>query len=82
MFHNLNTSLDIVGMIKLRMVRWMGHVAHMRKMRNAYIVSVRKPEGKRPGCRLESSIKMNIKKHRMGDGLNCLAWILFIGGLL
>jgi hypothetical protein len=25
---------------------------------------------------------MNIKKHRMGDGLNCLAWILFIGGLL
>jgi len=32
-------------MIKLRGMRWVGHVAHMEEMRNVYIL-VRKPEGK------------------------------------
>jgi hypothetical protein len=34
-------------MIKSRSMRWAGHVARMGEMRDAYRVSVRKPEGKR-----------------------------------
>jgi hypothetical protein len=46
----LYASPSIIRMIKARMLRWMGHVAGMGGMRNAYIVVVGKPEGKRsPG---------------------------------
>jgi hypothetical protein len=34
--------------IKLRRMRWAGHLACMGKMRNAYKILVRKPEGERP----------------------------------
>jgi hypothetical protein len=34
--------------IKLRKLRWLGHVAHMGEIRNAYTIFIRKPEGKRP----------------------------------
>ena len=34
--------------VKLRRLRWAGHVARMRHSRNAYRVLVGKPEGKRP----------------------------------
>jgi hypothetical protein len=33
-------------MIKLRRMRWMGHVACMVEIRNAHKILVRKPEGK------------------------------------
>jgi hypothetical protein len=51
------TSLYIVLMIKLKM-RWAEHVALMVKMRNAYNVSLRQPERKRPPGR---------PKHRWED---------------
>ena len=38
----------IVRVIKLRRMRWAGHVARMREERWMYRVSVGKPEGKRP----------------------------------
>jgi hypothetical protein len=34
-------------MIKSRRMRWVGHVACMSKVRYAYKILVRKPEGKR-----------------------------------
>jgi hypothetical protein len=34
-------------MIKSRRMRWAGHVSHMGKMRNNYIVLVEKPERNR-----------------------------------
>jgi len=34
--------------IKLRRMRWAGHVAHMRERRGVYRVLVEKPEGRRP----------------------------------
>jgi hypothetical protein len=36
--------------IKLRRIRWMGHIEgiRMRQIRNAYKILVGKPEGKRP----------------------------------
>jgi hypothetical protein len=38
-------------------MRWVGHVAHIRDMRNAYKILVGKPEGKRPlrKCGLDAS---------------------------
>jgi len=42
------------------------HVAHMEDMRNAYKISVGKPEGKRPfgepGHRWEDNIRMYLKE--------------------
>jgi hypothetical protein len=40
--------LAIVRIIKSRRMRWAGHVARMGEKRNAYRLSVGKPEGKRP----------------------------------
>jgi hypothetical protein len=45
---NLQSSTNIVRLIKLRMMRWVGHVAHMEGMRNAYKFLVRKPDRKSP----------------------------------
>jgi hypothetical protein len=60
--HNLYASLNIISMIKPMRVRWAGHAARMREMRNAYNISVRKPQKKRPvgrrGCGWEDNIKM------------------------
>jgi hypothetical protein len=39
---------SIIRIIKLRRMRWAGHVARMREKRNAYRLLVGKPEGKRP----------------------------------
>jgi hypothetical protein len=48
--HNLYSSPNIIRMVKLRRVRWAGHVERMekKKKRNAYKVLVENPEGKRP----------------------------------
>jgi hypothetical protein len=46
-FHNLYV-LPNIRVIRSRMVRWVGHVAHMGEMRNLYRTLVRKCEGKRP----------------------------------
>jgi hypothetical protein len=46
--HNLYCSPSIIRMIKARRVRLVGHVALMGLKRNAYRISVGKPEGKRP----------------------------------
>jgi hypothetical protein len=35
-FHNLYASPNIVIVIKIRGVKWAGHVARMGEMRNAY----------------------------------------------
>jgi hypothetical protein len=41
-------SPNIIRVIKSRRMRWVGHVAHMGEMRNAYKILVGKSEGKRP----------------------------------
>jgi hypothetical protein len=57
--HNLYASPDIITVIKSRRMRWVGHVARMEEMRNAYIL-VGKPEGKRPLGRPRRRWKGNI----------------------
>jgi hypothetical protein len=42
------SSPNIVRVIKLRRMRWAGHVTRMGEERGVYRVLVGKPEGKRP----------------------------------
>jgi hypothetical protein len=46
--HDLYSSPSIVRIMKTRRMRWAGHLARMRKKRNAYTLLVGKPEGRRP----------------------------------
>jgi hypothetical protein len=67
-------SQNIVHVIKSRIMRLAGHVAHMGERRGAYRVSVEKPEGKkplgRPRRRLED-VKMDLQEVRWkGHGLD------------
>jgi hypothetical protein len=68
--HNLCSSPNIIRMIKSRRMRWVGYVARMGKTRNAYRISVGKPEEKRPLGRPRrrwlDHIKMYLKRDRMG----------------
>jgi hypothetical protein len=73
--HSLYFSPTIVRMIKLREMRWAGHVARMGKGRGVYRVLVGRPEGKRslgrPRRRWEDNIKMDLREIGI-DGAN---WI-------
>jgi hypothetical protein len=46
--HNLYSSPEIVRQIKLRRMRWVGHLACMVEGRKVYRVLVGKPKGKKP----------------------------------
>jgi hypothetical protein len=63
--HNLYSSPNITRMTKSRRMRWAGHVARIGKTRNAYRISVGKPEGKkplvRPRHRRVGNIKMDLR---------------------
>jgi hypothetical protein len=68
-------SPSIIIMIKLRRMRWAGHVARMRAKRNACRILMGKPEGKRPlgspRRRWVDSIKMDVREAGWG-GMNCI----------
>jgi hypothetical protein len=74
--HSLYSSSDIIRMVKSRRMRWAGHAVHMGQMKNAYKIMVGKSKGKRPlkrpRCRWEDNIKMNIKE------IGLRAWIGFM----
>jgi hypothetical protein len=61
---NLNSSPNIVMVIKSRRMRWAGHVARMGEGRGLCRVLVGKPKGKRPlrrpRRRWEDNIKTNL----------------------
>ena len=60
------TSLNIARVIKLRRMRWAGHVAHMGERRGLYMVLMGIPERKRPlgrpRHRWEDNIKMDLQE--------------------
>jgi hypothetical protein len=60
--NDLYSSPNFVGVIKLRRMRWVGHVARMEEWRVVYRVLVGKPEGKRPLGRPRHIWDDNIKK--------------------
>jgi len=64
--NDLYCSRNIVRVIKSRRMRWAGHVARMEESRGVYRDLVGKPEGKkplrRPRCRCENNIKMDLQE--------------------
>ena len=61
--------------IKLRRMRWAGHVMHMCEERGVYRVLVGKPEGRRPlgrpRCRWVDTIRMDLEE----VGCGYMDWI-------
>jgi hypothetical protein len=64
--NDLYCSPTIVRVIKLRIMRWAGHIARKKKGRGVYRVLVGKPEGKRPlgrpRCRWEDNIRIDLQE--------------------
>jgi hypothetical protein len=73
--HSLNSSPNIIRVIKSRRIRWAGQVARMGERRGVYRISVGRPESKRhlgrPRRRWENNIKMDLREIGI-DGVN---WI-------
>jgi hypothetical protein len=57
---DLYSSPSIIRIIKLRRMRWAGHVARMGEKRNAYRLSVGKPPQGRLRCRWVDNIKTDL----------------------
>jgi hypothetical protein len=59
---------------KVYILRWAGHVARMGEKRNAYMILVGKPEGKRslgrPRRRWVENIKMDLTREIRWDGVD------------
>jgi hypothetical protein len=72
--HNLYSSPSIIRIIKLRRMRWAGHVARMGEKRNVYRLLVGKSEGKRPLRRPRRRWMDNIKMDLLEIGLNVVDW--------
>jgi hypothetical protein len=62
-------------MIKIRRMRWTGHVARMGRKRNAYTVLMGKPEERRPLRRLGFRWKNNFKMDLREIGCGGVDWI-------
>jgi hypothetical protein len=71
--HSLYSSPNIIRVVKLRRMRWAGHVAHMGKRRGVYRVLVGRPKWKRPLGRprrkWEDNINMDLQEIEI-DGVN------------
>jgi hypothetical protein len=73
--HDLYSSPSLIRIIKLRRLRWAGHVVGMPEERNMYRLLVGKPEGKRPLGRPRWSWVDNIKMDLAQIGLGDVDWI-------
>jgi hypothetical protein len=74
-FHNLYSSACIIGIIKSRRMRWVGHVARMGEKRNVYRLLVVKPERERPVGRLRRRWIDNINMNLLEIELSVVDWI-------
>ena len=71
----LQSSPNIVRVIKSRRMRWAGHVARMGGERGVYRVLVGKPEGKRPMGRPRRRWVDNIRMGLEEVGCGYMDWI-------
>jgi hypothetical protein len=69
-FHSLYSSSSVIRIIKLRRMRWTGHVTRIEEKRNVYRLFVGKPKVKRPLGRPRRGWIDNIKKDFLGRGLS------------
>jgi hypothetical protein len=69
--HNMFSSPNIIRMVKSKKMRWAGHVSQMGENRNAYMILLAKPDGKRPLGRLRhrwvNDIKIDLREIEWGD---------------
>jgi hypothetical protein len=72
---DLYSSPSTIRIIKSRRMRWAAHVATMGEKRNAYMLLVGKPEGKRPLGRSRRRWVNNIKMHLLEIGWGGVDWI-------
>jgi hypothetical protein len=72
---DLYSSPSIIRIIRLRRMRWAGHVARMGEKRNAYRLLVGKPEGKRPLGRPRHTWVDNIRMDLGEVGWGDVDWI-------
>jgi hypothetical protein len=72
---DLYSSPSILRIIKLRRMRWAGHVAQMGEKRNAYRLLVGKPGGKRPLGRPRRRWVINIRMDLREVGWGDVDWI-------
>jgi hypothetical protein len=72
LLNDLDSSPNIIRVIKSRRMRWAGHVARMGEKRGAYRIFVGRPEGGRPLGRPRRRWKDNIKTdlQEVGWGMN------------
>jgi hypothetical protein len=73
--NDLYSSPNIVRVIKLRRMRWAGHVARMGEERGVYRVLMGIPERKRPLGRPRRRWVDNIKMDLQEVGCGCMDWI-------
>jgi hypothetical protein len=71
----LYSSPSIIRIIKLRRMRWAGHVARMGEKRNAYRLLVGNPEGKRPLRRPKGRCVDNVRMDLGEVGWGDVDWI-------
>jgi hypothetical protein len=74
--HNFYSSPSMIIIIKLRRMRWAGHVARMGEKRNVYRLLVGNPEGKKPLGRPRHRWIHNIKMGLLEIGLSIVDWIV------
>jgi len=73
--NDLYSSPNIVRVIKLRRMRWAGHVARMSEERGVYRVLLEKPEGRRPLGRPRRRWVDNIRMGLQEVGCGYMDWI-------
>jgi hypothetical protein len=73
--NDLYSSTNIIRVIKSRRLRWAGHVAHMGEGRGAYMILVRRPDGRRPFGRLRGRWEDNIKMDLQEVEWDGVAWV-------
>jgi hypothetical protein len=76
--HSLYSSPNIIGMIKSRRMRLLGHVARIGDVRNAYKILIGKSQGKRPLGRPRRTWEDNIKMDLGVIGFRGLDWIRLV----
>jgi hypothetical protein len=65
----------MIRIMKTRRMRWARHVARIGQKRNAYVILVGKPEGKRPLGRPRRRWVDNLKIHLGEVGWGGMDWI-------
>jgi hypothetical protein len=68
-------SPNMIRVIKLVKMRWVGYVARTGEMRNAYSILVEKPEGKRPFGRPRLRREDDVRPHVRDNWCKGVAWI-------